>query len=1088
MLIFTMLKELFEDVFRMISDAKINNTKAMVLNRQNKAFEQVCWKDIRLGDVIRVSKDETFPCDMLFVYARNDIIFVDTMNLDGETNLKPKSLLSKELYEFVKEDLESVVHDGALADDQDRPAPNINKYVDKLVRLEGVIESELPCENLESWDANVEISAPELGNDAKTHASINSLLLRGCYLRNVDYCYGIAVYLGNKTKIMMNAKKPRRKVSNLMKMMNYMLYTVFGLQFFIISLFATLSCIWIANKGSKYDYLDLSSNVGFGKWIIQLLTYWVAYSHMIPISLYVMIEVLKLTQSSLIKWDVQIGKENSEFKPAECKNSDLIEELGQVDFIFSDKTGTLTRNEMVFKKCSVEGRIYTDVVSQLEKSENLSHSASEFKGNENSNEEETWIHAGNNGNKAVYNFFKHMTICHSVMVDKDSAKAKKADSAKSDTDNDPKNSKESEETKVIYQCSSPDEIALVEAADKVGLKLVDRTKEYVVVEEKETEIKYRMHKEFKFDSKRKRMSVIVEENDSYFIYTKGADNEMIKKIQWRSPQEKDVLESHLEKFARLGLRTLVMGVRSLDEAEFSQIINEMNKIDSSSDPNKDARMEELYERYESDLEFVGASAIEDLLQEEVPETIANLMNANIRVWVLTGDKQETAIEIAKSCKLIQEDMKEIILSIKPENTEHLKGLPLEEANRKRQVIDEDNRNKIKQRLEQEIDTHLAKNELAHTPTEVFKKPLKDLVLQYPITIVVDGITLALILGDDELEQLFLTLGLYSKSVVCCRVTPKQKSVVVGLASKYKKGCIRLSIGDGANDVPMIMEANIGVGIRGKEGTQAVRSADYAISQFKYLEKLVLFHGRLGYRRVSWMVCYYFYKNIVLVFTEIYFAFYNGFSGQIYFADWLPMLYNSLWTSLTCLFAYALERDVTFEITKANPRLYEAGQKKEYFSFMIFWKWVALSLFHGVVIYFGCSYGFRGVIDSSGKTEDLWFASTIAFSCIIHLVTYKLAIELLFFNWIVIAAGLGSVVFYWLFVIVFNTSAISQVFQPELEYVYFRMFSTGKFWIVLFCLPFIALIPDITIKYFKQLYFPCESDNVIRESKKKGLLK
>lgn len=220
---------------------------------------------------------------------------------------------------------------------------------------------------------------------------------------------------------------------------------------------------------------------------------------------------------------------------------------------------------------------------------------------------------------------------------------------------------------------------------------------------------------------------------------------------------------------------------------------------------------------------------------------------------------------------------------------------------------------------------------------------------------------------------------------------------------------------------------------------------------------------------------------MLVFTEIYFAFYNGFSGQIYFADWLPMLYNSLWTSLTCLFAYALERDVTYEITVRNPQLYEAGQKKEYFSYMIFWKWVGLSIFHGIVIYFGCSYGFRGVIGFSGKTEDMWFSSTIAFSCIIHLVTYKLALELIFLNWIVIVAGIGSVVFYWLFVIIFNTSAIAQAFQPEIEYVYFRMFENGKFYIVIFLLPLIALLPDITIKYFNQLYRPSVSDRIVADT-------
>lgn len=215
-----------------------------------------------------------------------------------------------------------------------------------------------------------------------------------------------------------------------------------------------------------------------------------------------------------------------------------------------------------------------------------------------------------------------------------------------------------------------------------------------------------------------------------------------------------------------------------------------------------------------------------------------------------------------------------------------------------------------------------------------------------------------------------------------------------------------------------------------------------------------------------------------MFTEIYFAFFNGFSGQIYFLDWLPMLYNSLWTSLTCLFAYACERDVDYEVSRRNPQLYEAGQQKKYFTFGIFWKWVLLSIFHGATTYFGSTYGFRGVIDSSGKTEDMWFASTIAFSSIIHLVTWKLAIELNFLNWVAIIAGVGSLIFYWLFVIVFNTAFFSQLLQPELEFVYFRIFSNFKAYLVIIFLPLVALLPDMTIKYFYKLYRPDESDKII----------
>ena len=216
---------------------------------------------------------------------------------------------------------------------------------------------------------------------------------------------------------------------------------------------------------------------------------------------------------------------------------------------------------------------------------------------------------------------------------------------------------------------------------------------------------------------------------------------------------------------------------------------------------------------------------------------------------------------------------------------------------------------------------------------------------------IDGPTLGFVLASEHLSMKFFRLGLLASSVVCCRVSPKQKADVVGLAKVHKKW-ITLSIGDGANDVPMIMEAHIGVGVRGKEGTQAVRSADYALSQFFYLHRLLLVHGRWGYRRVSWVVCYYFYKNIVLVFTEIFFSLENGFSGQIFFADWLQTLYNALWSSWACLFAYSLEQDVNDQYVYWYPQVYKAGQKGVYFNFKVFWRWIIFSMWHGAICYFG----------------------------------------------------------------------------------------------------------------------------------------
>ena len=177
----------------------------------------------------------------------------------------------------------------------------------------------------------------------------------------------------------------------------------------------------------------------------------------------------------------------------------------------------------------------------------------------------------------------------------------------------------------------------------------------------------------------------------------------------------------------------------------------------------------------------------------------------------------------------------------------------------------------------------------------------------------------------------------------------------------------------------------------------MRSADYAISQFRFLQRLLFVHGRYGYNRVSKMICYYFYKNVILVFCEIYFAFYNGFSGQIYYVDWLPMLYNAVWTSWPCMFTYIFERDADYDTSLKHPVLYEAGPKKVYFNYGVFWKYIVFALFHGMVCFHFVVYGLEGPFQASGKTQSSWCHSTISFTLIIHIVTYKLLLESTMWN-------------------------------------------------------------------------------------------
>lgn len=285
---------------------------------------------------------------------------------------------------------------------------------------------------------------------------------------------------------------------------------------------------------------------------------------------------------------------------------------------------------------------------------------------------------------------------------------------------------------------------------------------------------------------------------------------------------------HLEEYAAEGLRTLCLAFREVPEAEFREWWEVFNTAQTTVSGNRAEELDKAAELIEHDFTLLGATAIEDKLQDGVPDTIHTLQTAGIKVWVLTGDRQETAINIGMSCKLISEDMTLLI------------------------VNEEDpaaTRANIEKKLEA-IRTQRAGNAEMDT-----------------LALVIDGKSLTYALEKD-LEKQFLDLAVMCKAVICCRVSPLQKALVVKLVKRHLK-CILLAIGDGANDVSMIQAAHIGIGISGVEGLQAARSADVSIAQFRFLRKLLLVHGSWSYQRISKVILYFYYKNTALFITQFW---------------------------------------------------------------------------------------------------------------------------------------------------------------------------------------------------------------------------
>lgn len=382
-----------------------------------------------------------------------------------------------------------------------------------------------------------------------------------------------------------------------------------------------------------------------------------------------------------------------------------------------------------------------------------------------------------------------------------------------------------------------------------------------------------------FNSDRKRMSVVVSDPEgNIYLFCKGADSFVYALL---SPNQEDLKEKtndHLTEYAKTGLRTLTLAYKKLTQKEYDAW-NEKYYQATIAQTDREGELAKVANLIEQDLILLGATAIEDKLQNGVPETIANLAEAGVKLWVLTGDKPETAINIGFSCKLLTDH--QVLLIVNGE--------------KRSQAY-----NDLKAKMEQQE---------------------KDPKAEYAL--IIDGVTLEHLLRAEYKFDL-LSCATKCKAVVCCRVAPIQKAKVVKLVRKNIESAVTLAIGDGANDVAMIQAAHVGIGISGFEGRQAVQVSDYAIAQFRYLERLMLLHGHWNYKRITTLIVYSFYKNCVFALTAFWFMAYCAFSGQTLYDSYSISVYNVLFTGLPILIIGTFDKDVGELILLKYPQLYQNG--------------------------------------------------------------------------------------------------------------------------------------------------------------------
>uniref|UniRef100_A0A8C1YHT9 Phospholipid-transporting ATPase n=1 Tax=Cyprinus carpio TaxID=7962 RepID=A0A8C1YHT9_CYPCA len=1095
----TAIKDLWEDYRRHRSDKEINHMDCLVYSRNEKQYVEKYWKELRVGDFIRLRCNEILPADVLLLSSSDPdrLCHIETATLDGETNLKQRQVVRS----FIDLDCEFDPFKYNSVIECEKPNNDLNRFRGYIIHRSG----------------------------RRDGLYKDNLLLRGCTIRNTEEAVGIVIYAGHETKAMLNNNGPRYKRSKLERQMNVDVFWCVVI-LLVMCLFSAIGHgLWMFQYGDKRPVFDVLSPEGTDlspvvSAIYLFLTMIIVFQVLIPISLFVSIEIVKICQVYFIHQDMELYDEETD-SHLQCRALNITEDLGQMQYIFSDKTGTLTENKMVFRRCTVAGVEYSAVNQYKIEAPNLTvapgaepkpngpafcpntlpslfmyHSEKDItpdpqlmdKVNECSSQMEFMRFHSQPLNQIppdlcdIFDFFIALTICNTVVVSSPNQPRQKvgrpttrnyllsSPSAESTLTklNEEKRPEHDlqhafsptrpnfEKTKALaqdecelrYEAESPDEAALVYAARAYKCALVGRLPDQVTVELPHLgKLSFELLHTLGFDSTRKRMSVVVKHplTEQITVYSKGADSVIMDLIRpgtddCKGKRQRKILyktQNYLNLYAADGLRTLCIAKKVLSKEEYASWLQHHLEAETAIQRREELLFESAL-RLETNLQLLGATGIEDRLQDGVPETIASLRKAGLQIWVLTGDKQETAINIAYACKLL--DPEEEIITLNADSQEACAVL-LENSLHYIQAKFLCNPRPDPQAARDYAGIHFS-SPVCSPASSGHSSPF----LVHRLGLVIDGRTLAYAL-DKSLEDDFLAVARSCRSVLCCRSTPLQKSMVVKLV-RNKLKVMTLAIGDGANDVSMIQVADVGVGISGQEGMQAVMASDFALPRFRYLQKLLLVHGHWCYSRLANMILYFFYKNAMFVALIFWYQFYCGFSGSAMVDQWYLIFFNLMFSAFPQLITGTLDKDVSAETLQELPQLYMNGQNSEEYKPYMFWMNMIDAFYQSLICFFIPYFAY---VDSD---VDLFTWGTPITTLALFTILLHLGIETktwTLMNWMSIGF---SIALFFTVALCYNASCPT-CFSPSNTYwIMQKLLGDPIFYLLCVVTPIAALLP------------------------------
>uniref|UniRef100_A0A3P8VKI9 Phospholipid-transporting ATPase n=1 Tax=Cynoglossus semilaevis TaxID=244447 RepID=A0A3P8VKI9_CYNSE len=773
---------------------------------------------------------------------------------------------------------------------------------------------------------------------------------------------GVVVYTGKETRSVLNTSFTTIKVGLLDLQLNRLTKALFLAQ-------VVLSVVMVALQGFV------------GLWYINLFRFTVLFSNIIPISLRVNLDMGKTVYGWMIMKDENIPG-------TVVRTSTIPEELGRLVYLLTDKTGTLTQNEMVFRRLHLGTVSYgTDTMDEIQS--HIIQSYAQVSPCGPPAPKKTLSSAPKvrkSVSSRIHEAVKAIALCHNVTPVYEPPANAETETAEADQDFSDDNR--------TYQASSPDEVALVRWTESVGLILVNRDLTSLQLRTPSGQIlSFNILQIFPFTSESKRMGIIVREESTGDItfYMKGADVAMASIVQYN-----DWLEEECGNMAREGLRTLVVAKKSLSEEQYQDFESRYNQAKLSIH-DRGLKVAAVVESLEREMELLCLTGVEDQLQADVRPTLELLRNAGIKIWMLTGDKLETATCIAKSSHLVSRSQD--IHVFKP----------------------------VSNRGE------------AHLELNAFRR-------KHDCALVISGDSLEVCLRYYEHE--FVELACQCPAVVCCRCSPTQKAQIVTLLQQHtdNRTC---AIGDGGNDVSMIQAAHCGIGIEGKEGKQASLAADFSITQFKHIGRLLMVHGRNSYKRSAALGQFVMHRGMIIstmqaVFSSIFF-----FASVPLYQGFLMVGYSTIYTMFP-VFSLVLDQDVKPEMALLYPELYKDLTKGRSLSFKTFLVWVLISIYQGGILMYGALLLFE---------SEFVHVVAISFTALILTELLMVALTVRTWHWLMVLAEFLSLGSYLASLAFLN------------EYFDLAFITTWPFLWKVSSITLVSCLPLYIIKYLKRRFSP-----------------